>query len=663
MNVKKIYIILISSFALLFFSLLLSYNNLENNSKLIHYLGKEQLKLTNAVNQLNYNIKKNQAALLQAQLRGHSESLEKNRAYLAITRNIKEIEAFVAENPDINKKFKEKLLTIKKRIISYELVQKSLLDAIKQQDSEDIDDAFIGFNDITVKFSKDTSFLIKIANEQLYNNILDLDKNNGKSVKVLVFSFLISLLLIIYSLNKFNSLHHKLQNQLQRVTTAEEDLKKAQVQLLKYNDDLEEEIAKKSKELHEKIYTHFLSGLPNRNKLLEDASHYTFTKIAILNIDKFQSFNDVYGEEIGNIALGLTAEFLKEQIEGSDLFLYHISGDEFVIVCQSNEKPEEYFIKTIEKILMHFKAEKFIYEDKTFQFMMSAGIAYGKKKKTLAFADMALKDAKKRNVQLSVYDEEEELEKLHKDDIACHKKLMTAIDTNNVVSFFQPIVPLQDKKLHTKYESLVRIIDETGKVTPPFRFIDVAKANRVYHKITRAVIKNTLNTISKYNIPCSLNISLVDIANERTMKHLFDILEYYPDNHLLTIELLETEDFKNYDEVYNFCVKVRSYGIKVALDDFGSGYSNFSHILNLPVDYIKIDATLISNIDRDANSRLMVETIVDLAKKLHVLTIAEFVSSQEILDVIKNIGVDYAQGFHLGKPEPIEKHLTKEKSI
>jgi EAL domain-containing protein (putative c-di-GMP-specific phosphodiesterase class I) len=306
---------------------------------------------------------------------------------------------------------------------------------------------------------------------------------------------------------------------------------------------------------------------------------------------------------------------------------------------------------------MSFKAEKFIYEDKIFQFMMSGGIAYGKKKKLLAYADMALKDAKKRNMQLSVYDEEEKLEQVHKDDIACHAKLIQAIDEKKVISYFQPIVPIQDNSLPVKYESLVRI-DHNGSIIPPFRFIDVAKVNRVYHKITRAVIHNTLSVIEKYKIPCSLNISLVDIDNVRTMAHFFEIVQNFEYNDLLTVELLETEDFKNYDDVYNFCVKVRSYGIKVALDDFGSGYSNFSHILHLPVDYIKIDASLISNIDRDLNSRLMVETIVDLAHKLHVSTIAEFVSSEDILVVIKTLGVDYAQGFHLGKPEPIEKHLA-----
>jgi len=630
-----------------------------SNSKMLKDLEHDQIKLSSYVNQLNYNIKSNQTTILQARLRGDTFSEnEQHNLFSLITENIINLDKFVLTHPELSKKFIDRLLVIKKRVIAYELVQKSLLEAIKINDTEDIDDAFVGFNDITIKFSKDTDMLIADSNSQLYDNILVLEAHNTYSSRVLLFSFFIALILIAFSLGKFNLLNKRLKKQLERAQYAEQGLQLAQTQLLKYNDDLEEEITKKSTELHEKIYTHFLSGLPNRNKLLEDSHRYTFTRIAILNIDKFQSFNDVYGEEIGNVALSMSAKFLEDNIKGTHLSLYHISGDEFVLVCQSTNKTEDHFIAKVEKILVNFKSEKFLFENKTFQFMMSAGIAYGTQKKLLAYSDMALKDAKKRNVQLSVYEEEEELEQIHKDDIDCHKKLMNAMENNQVLSFFQPIVPIQDNNLPMKYESLVRIKNE-GVIIPPFRFIDVAKANRIYHKLTRAVIKNTLEVVSKYEISCSLNISLMDIANEKTMAHLFSILDEYPHNELLTIELLETEDFKNYDEVYEFCVKVRSYGIKVALDDFGSGYSNFSHILNIPVDYIKIDATLISNIDRDLNSRLMVETIVGLAKKLHILTIAEFVSSQEILDVVKEIGVDYAQGFHLGKPEPIENHLEE----
>ncbi|RLD41640.1 MAG: bifunctional diguanylate cyclase/phosphodiesterase, partial [Bacteroidetes bacterium] len=300
----------------------------------------------------------------------------------------------------------------------------------------------------------------------------------------------------------------------------------------------------------------------------------------------------------------------------------------------------------------------FSYRGDKLNLMMSSGIAFSGRKKMLAYADMALKNAKKRNIHLSIFEHEKELEKLHQEDIDSHQNLINALDNDNIISYFQPIVPIKDLSKPIKYESLVRIEQDNGNIIQPINFLDVARTNRIYDKITKAVLINTLAVASKHLIPCSLNISFSDIENELTMQMFFTTLEKYKHNDLITIELLETEDFTNYEAVYNFCVKVHNHGLKIALDDFGSGYSNFTHILNLPLDYIKIDASLISNIDKDKNSRLMVETIVELAHKLDVETIAEFVSSQEILNVIKEIGIDYAQGFHIGKPERIENLLS-----
>ena len=657
----KVYLSVLASFLFLLFPLILSYQNIASNNEMLKYLSRDQITFNYYTNKLNYDIKRNQTNILQQIMLEHkNEKIDNKKYFRDINENIIKLDNFVVKYPELSSDFKDTLGTIKKRVVAYTIVQNSLFEAIALDDQIDIEDAIIGFNDITIKFSKDTQLLIDYANAKLYENILLIETNNNNSRDTLIFSFLIAVLLISFSIYRFTRLNTHLKNQLTKTEKAEQELKSAQSQLLKYNDDLETEIAKKTQELHNKIYTSFLSGLPNRNKLLEDIREYNFSKMAILNIDKFQSFNDVYGEEVGNIALQLTAEFLSEQVDNKDLVIYHIGGDEFCVVCtNSNVTITQVFIEEIESILKNYKAEHFLYEDKSFQFMMSAGISFSGNKKMLAYADMALKDAKKRNIQLSVFNEDKELEKLHQEDIDCHKKLINAFKRDAILSYFQPIVSIQDNSKPTKYESLVRLKDEDGKIVPPFNFLNVAKANRVYYKITRAVVINTLEVISKYKIPCSINISLADIHNEITMKFFFDLLNSYEYNELITVELLETEDFDDYELVYNFCMKVRSYGIKIALDDFGAGYANFSHILNLPVDFIKIDASLISDIDRNQNSRIMVETIVELAKKLHIATIAEFVSSAEILEVVTELGVDYAQGFYTGKPEEITKHLER----
>ena len=657
----KIYAALFISFILLIFSLSISYTNIQNNNKVLNYLNQEHIQLTDITNKLNYDLKNNQAMLLQYLLLKEKLSDSKISYYFQdIDNSIAKLKHFTKTHQDLPQEFHKILNIVEKRVYAYKIVGTSIIEAIKNDDKEDIYDAIIGFNDVTTKFSHDTEILTKLANTLLYAKIATLEQNNKNSSITLLISFFTAFLLITFSIYKFNTLRNDLKSQLKRAHTAEEKLKVAQEKLLEYNQNLEKEITKKTQELHHKIYTHPISGLPNRHKLREDAAQYHFAWMALLNIDKFQSFNDVYGEDTGNVALKLTAKYLEQKTKKLPVLLYHIGGDEFVIVCIDEiSENRKVFIKMIQAILKEYQNTQFSYKEKSFQFMMSCGITFTGDDKMLAYADMALKDAKKKNIQLAVFHEDKTLEKRYKNDIECHKKLTSALQRNKILSFYQPIIPIQDNSsLQVKYESLVRIEDEDNNIIPPFNFLHVAKAHRIYYKITNSVIANTLDTIQRYKVACSINFSLTDIQNEKTMQNFFHTLDTFAYNELLSVELLETEDFQDYDMVYNFCLKVRSYGVKIALDDFGAGYSNFSHILNLPVDYIKIDASLISNIDRDHNSRLMVETIVSLAKKLNVLTIAEFVSSEEILQVIKEIGVDYGQGFHLGKPLPIEEHLT-----
>ena len=658
---SRVYLGLAFSFSLLFFALYLSYQSVEENSKVIKFLERDQIELNFYTNKLNYDIKNNQARILQLSiLQDTFSNLEDHKIYNKIHHSAHKLEQYQNEHPHIDKKFALIISKIHKRIIAYKAVQDSVIESIKSKDNEDIKDSIIGFNDITMKFSKEINTLVEVNNELIYSRILELKDNNKENIKNTLLSFMASIFIIIFSAYKFLILQNNLSRQLQRAEDAEEEQRKLQHQLLQYNEDLENEVIKKTKEIREKIYTHFLTGLPNRNQLIEDSRKDPFTSLAFLNIDKFQSFNDVYGEETGNIALKMSAEFLSEKVNETTLSLYHIGGDEFALTATKNTHlNRNNFIQIIETILQEYKDQTFVYDQKKFNFMMSSGVAFNNQK-ILAYADMALKNAKKQNLPLSVFEDDKLLEKIHQESIECHKKLLNAIETDNIVSFFQPLIPIQDNTKVAKYESLVRLKEDNGNIILPFNFIEVARANRIYHKVTRAVINNTLEVVSKYKVPCSINFSLNDLSNEKTMKLFFKILDRYEHNELITIELLETEDFSNYQADYDFCIKVRSYGLKIALDDFGSGYSNFSHLIHLPIDYIKIDATLISNIDRDNNSIIMVETIVSLAKKLHVETIAEFVSSKEILKVVKSLGVDYAQGFYLGKPEPIENHLKRQ---
>jgi len=645
---SKIYLLLIISFLFLLVSLSYSLTNINKNTKTIDNFHFYYLELSSKITDLNYKIKKNQANTLQAILL--NEKLPEN--YNLFVKLIDNIDTFAKKDEKLYLDFAKKIKIIKKRLLAYKSVELSIIEAISSEYPEDLKDALVGYNLVTQSFLTDVNELTNKMKGILEIRISELKESNIITQNMIIVSFFASVLLVLLSIIKLNRLQSTLKSELNRAIEAESKEKSLQLQLLKYNENLESEITKKTNELYQKVYTHFLSGLPNRNKLLEDSSIYDFSQMALLNIDKFQKFNDVFGEELGNLAIIKTAEFIKEFLETEDAYVYHISGDEFaVLVKESTNVDNERFIQEINNFLKLYRKEVFILDNNKQSFLMSAGIAFGSGRKILAYADMALKDAKQKNEAISVFSEVKGLEKIHKQDIECRNKLLHAFDNEEVLSYFQPISPIQDDSLEVKYESLVRIKDGDN-IIPPISFIDVAKQNKIYYKITNAVLKNTLKVIAEYQVPCSVNVSIMDIKNKRTLSYIYNLLDEFNYNYLLTVELLETEDFDDYDEVIKFCKKIRSYGIKIALDDFGAGYSNFSHILNLPIDYIKIDASLVSNIDRDTQSQIMVETIVGLAKRLNVKTIAEYVSSSEILETVRKLYLSLTTSFILLYTKP-----------
>ena len=131
-------------------------------------------------------------------------------------------------------------------------------------------------------------------------------------------------------------------------------------------------------------------------------------------------------------------------------------------------------------------------------------------------------------------------------------------------------------------------------------------------------------------------------------------MKKFVDPSRITFEILETEEIENYNLLYKFISKIKELGCKFAIDDFGTGYSNLEHLMKLKVDYLKIDGSIIKRMPEDKGARILTEAVVSFSKELKIKTIAEFVSDQNIYEMVKLLGVDYSQGYYLGKPEPIE---------
>ncbi|MGL4369792.1 MAG: EAL domain-containing protein, partial [Spirochaetota bacterium] len=266
-------------------------------------------------------------------------------------------------------------------------------------------------------------------------------------------------------------------------------------------------------------------------------------------------------------------------------------------------------------------------------------------------ADMALKRAKHSGKKYLLYNETMQISKEYEKNMMWARKLRNAIDSDRIVPFFQPISNNITGKFE-KFECLVRLIDDDGTVTAPAVFLDIARKSRLYPEITRIVLKKSIDNFRDTPYEFSVNISIDDILDEDTRSFIISIMKENPSVcGRILFELLESQEIESYTEVTEFISEVKSLGAHIAVDDFGTGYSNFEHILKLNIDYIKIDASLIKNIHLDRNSMAIVKTISVFARELGIKTVAEFVHCREVHEKGIELGIDYSQGFYLGKPE------------
>ena len=226
-----------------------------------------------------------------------------------------------------------------------------------------------------------------------------------------------------------------------------------------------------------------------------------------------------------------------------------------------------------------------------------------------------------------------------------------AVVNSKVVNFYQAIINNKTKEVD-KYESLVRIIDENGKVISPYFFLDISKKSNYYPYITKAVLNNSFNMLKKTDKEISINLSFLDIENDLIKHKIFNLLKEYKEfASRIVFEILEDEEIENFDLMVEFINEVKKYGVKIAIDDFGSGYSNYIRLLDYQPDILKIDGSLIKNIDKDEFSRSIIKSIVTFAKEQNLKTVAEFVENKEIAEVVKELEIDYSQGYYYSKPE------------
>lgn len=480
------------------------------------------------------------------------------------------------------------------------------------------------------------------------NKIIDMHRKFPMLYMIDTAPFFLGLFALIVGIqiSKVYNLNFFLEKNTGELTSSKEKLEKL-TQILK----------NKNEALYKTSMIDSLTGLENEKILLDKIRKDIKTDIVlcVLNICHFREINVNFGEDIGN---NLLIEFAK-RLKENNFECYRLHSDEFAIVYYGNANFLEidvfsnYLFDLISNTSFQVN-NQFIYLTIHMGFATSNNNLRNEydMQRLLHNAYFALKYSRERRLQYILYTPELLKQTGNNYSYYWKEKIINSVKSDRIVSFFQPIINNKTKSSE-KYEALIRIIDSDGSYINPYSFITSSKQYGLYGNLTRIMINKAFEALISSNSEVSINISIDDIRDISTMKLLLKKLEKFPKDksNKIVFELLESEGIENYDDVKDFIKKVKVYNCKIAIDDFGSGYSNFSHILNLDIDYIKIDASIIKNIDKDKNSEYIAKLIVDFAKKIGIKTIAEFVHSKSIFDKVREIGIDYSQGYYFAEPQ------------
>ena len=404
-----------------------------------------------------------------------------------------------------------------------------------------------------------------------------------------------------------------------------------------------------------------LTMVYNRNYLRDFLKNNNVMQyqIIMLDIDYFKKINDNYGHKAGDYILREVALEIQNSIRGKDKVI-RFGGEEFLILVHKKHADFD-ALNVADRIRRTLEKSVFVYEGTVIKITVSIGVElYPERFKNfleaVKHADEKLYIAKQEGRNKVIVENERssgshELLSIH--------DVKDALDDNRVVCHYQPIFDLKNKKI-VKFEALVRVVLKDQRVIYPVSFLETVNNTNIYKDLTKRVLDIVFEAIEKYKFPFSINLNLSDILDNAVYDILLQEIQKKREmTKWLTIELLEYEQV-NTAILRERLLEIKSYGIKIALDDFGSGYSNFSVFKAFPIDIVKIDGSLIKDINVSAESSALTESILFFSKKLGIETVAEFVHSKEVLQTVEDLGISYVQGFYIGKPQADIKSLISE---
>lgn len=417
-----------------------------------------------------------------------------------------------------------------------------------------------------------------------------------------------------------------------------------------------------------------LTGLINRREF-EARIEYALTSaksnrrehaLCYLDLDQFKVINDTCGHQAGDELLRQIATLLDGNIRSSDT-LARLGGDEFGLLMEGC--PLDNSQRVAETLRTAIEEFQFVWDDKRFRVGVSIGVVpingdSASVMEVLQQADTACYAAKDmgRN-RIHVYlREDEELAKRH-GEMQWVTKIQAALESDEFRLYVQPIVPVLEGQgaAREHYEVLIRMRDDSGCEIPPGAFLPAAERYNLAARVDRWVLTSLLEwlggnarELERIDM-CSVNLSGLTVADETFLDFVVELFEASSvPSGKICFEITETAVISNLSQATRFIATLKDQGCLFALDDFGSGLSSFAYLKSLPVDYLKIDGMFVRDVFTDPIDKALVKSINDVGKVMGKQTIAEFVESDAVRKVLAELGVDYAQGYGIGKPFPLE---------
>lgn len=408
-------------------------------------------------------------------------------------------------------------------------------------------------------------------------------------------------------------------------------------------------------------YTDQLTGLPNRARLLLDLQQHQNCTLILVNIDRFRELNSIFGNDCGDAVLqSLTTNigaFCQDYNHADSARLYRLSGDEFVLLGLDWSK--EFLTGFLRQLSDFLQEQQLQWQDQDISITATIGAAGqhdadpdkdSSPDILISYATAALKIARDKSRHYAIYDSEQDVERIYEQNLFWARQLKQALQQNRIVPWFQPIMDNQSGQI-TKYECLIRMIDPDGKVISPGVFLPVASKLRLDSMLTRVMVEKSFQKFAEMDYEFSINLSYRDLLDTELTQFIFDQLKTYQVGERLIFEILESDGIDNYNEVRRFIDKAKGFGCKIAIDDFGTGYSNFEHLLRLNVDLIKIDGSLIRNLNDDQSAIIVTRGVVQFARSLGIKTVAEFVHCEAVQKQVQALGIDFSQGAYFSMPK------------